>query len=684
MPTPPAGADLDRLAINTIKALAIDAVEQAKSGHPGMPMGAADYAYLLWTRHLRFDPRRPDWPDRDRFVLSAGHGSMLLYALLHLSGYDLPLDEIRRFRQWESRTPGHPERGCAPGVETTTGPLGQGVGNSVGMAIAARMMAERFNTPDQRLVTHRVWALVSDGDLMEGVASEAASIAGHLGLGNLTLIYDDNHITIEGDTALAFSEDVGRRFEAYGFFVQRIDGHDHAQIERALEVAGRETARPGLIVARTHIAHGSPNKHDSAKAHGEPLGAEEARATKQALGWPLEPAFLVPEEARRPFRDRAQAGRATRQDWETRFAAWSKAHPEKRALWDRMMDRKVPEDLQARLIAALPEPAKAEATRSLSGIVLQKAAELVPSLFGGSADLEPSTKTAIKGGEDVRRESFAGRNFHFGVREHGMGAILNGLALHGGAIPYGATFLIFSDYMRPPIRLAALMGLQVVYVFTHDSVLLGEDGPTHQPIEQIASLRAVPNLVVIRPADGWETAAAWAAALERRDGPTAIVLTRQALPPVTRPAGFDPALLRRGGYVLREVPGGAATPGTVTGSGGGRPLVLIATGSEVGSAVEAQSILEQKGIGSRVVSMPCPQVFLQQSEEYRTSVVPRGARTVVVEAAVSVGWERVAGVDGLMIGVEHFGASAPWQVLQEKFGLTGPRVAEAILRFLGR
>jgi len=671
MPTPTAGADLDRLAINAIKALAIDAVEQAKSGHPGMPMGMADCAYLLWTRHLRFDPRHPDWPDRDHFVLSAGHGSMLLYALLHLSGYDLSLEEIRRFRQWESKTPGHPERGCAPGVETTTGPLGQGVGNSVGMAIASKMLAERFNTPDHRIVGHRVWALVSDGDMMEGVGSEAASIAGHLGLSNLTLIYDDNHITIEGDTALAFSEDVGRRFEAYGFRVQRVDGHDHEQIRSALEAAAREAEKPGLIVARTHIAHGSPGKHDSAKAHGEPLGADETRATKQAMGWPLEPAFLVPEEARRPFRDRAEAGGAARQDWESRFAAWSKAHPEKRALWDRTMERRVPGDILAQLLAALPQPAKADATRNLSGAVLQKAAELVPSLCGGSADLEPSTKTAIKGSEDVRSGAFAGRNFHFGVREHGMGAILNGLALHGGAIPYGATFLIFSDYMRPPIRLAAIMGLQVIYVFTHDSILLGEDGPTHQQVEHLAALRAMPNLVVVRPADGWETAAAWATALTRRDGPTAIVLTRQTLPVVTRPAGFDPSLLRRGGYVLSEVAGGP-------------PLVLIASGSEVSSALEAQALLKAKEIGSRVVSMPCPQAFLKEPEDYRRAVVPPGARAVVIEAAATMGWERVAGNDALLIGVERFGASAPWQVLQEKFGLTGPRVAEAILRFLGR
>jgi len=686
MTTTPAGADLDRLAINTLKMLAVDAVEQAKSGHPGLPMGAADYAFALWTRHLRFDPQAPDWPDRDRFVLSAGHGSMLLYGLLHLSGYDLPLDEIRRFRQWESRTPGHPEHGCAPGVETTTGPLGQGIGNSVGMAITGRMMAERFNTADHRLITHRVWAIVSDGDVMEGIASEAASLAGHLALGNLTLIYDDNHITIEGKTDLAFSEDVGRRFEAYGFRVWRIDGHDLQAIGTALGEAARESARPGLIVARTHIAQGSPGKHDSAEAHGSPLGPEETIATKKALGWPLEPAFLVPEEARRPFQDRAAAGRAARAAWERTFAAWSQAHPERRALWDRMMDRHVPADILDQLLAALPAPAIPEATRSLSGKVLQKAAALVPALAGGSADLEPSTKTAIKGSPSIGRESFAGRNFHFGVREHGMGSILNGLALAGGTIPYGSTFLIFSDYMRPPIRLAALMGIQVIYVFTHDSLFVGEDGPTHQPVEQIPSLRLIPNLMVVRPADGPETAAAWALALGRRTGPTALVLSRQDLPPLPRAAGFDNRLLGRGGYIVTETTGGVTAAGAGgaagVGAAAGAPLVLIATGSEVGSILEAQTLLQAQGIGSRVVSMPCPQLFIEQPPGYRHAVIPPGSRTVVVEAAVPYGWERIAGGEALLIGVTRFGASAPWKILQDKFGLSGSRVAEAVLRHL--
>ena len=666
MPTTPAGTDLDRLAVNTIKMLAVDAVEKAKSGHPGLPMGAADYAYRLFTRVLRFDPAAPAWPDRDRFVLSAGHGSMLLYALLHLSGYDLPLDELKRFRQWGSRTPGHPEHGHAPGVETTTGPLGQGVGNSVGLAIAARRMAHQFNTEAFPLITHRVWGLVSDGDMMEGVASEAASIAGHLQLGNLTFLYDDNRITIEGSTALAFSEDVGARFAAYGFRVWRIDGHDHAQIQAALDEAAAETARPGFIVARTHIAQGSPGKHDSAEAHGSPLGPEETRATKTNLGWPLEPTFLVPDEARRPFQDRARAGHAAREEWDRLFARWSDAEPAKRAFWDRMTSRQVPDTILEDLLAALPGTAKPEATRSLSGKVLQKAAAIVPSLAGGSADLEPSTKTYIKDSPAVGRGEFAGRNFHFGVREHGMGSILNGMALWGAAIPYGSTFLIFSDYMRPPMRLAALMGLQVIYVFTHDSLFLGEDGPTHQPVEQLASLRTVPNLVVIRPADGPEVAAAWAAALRRRDGPTALVMSRQDTEVLARPKDFDARLLLRGGYVLDEAESGAVT--------------LIASGSEVGAALEAQRLLKARGLRARLVSMPCPQMFLTQQEEYRRSVVPPGGRNVVVEAAVLQGWERVAGPDALFIGVDRFGASAPWTVLREEYGLSGARIADAVAR----
>ena len=671
--------DLDRLAINTIKTLAIDAVEKANSGHPGLPMGTADYAYLLWTRFLRFDPDHPDWPDRDRFVLSAGHGSMLLYALLHLSGYQLSLDEIRNFRQWGSMTPGHPEFGHAPGVETTTGPLGQGVGNSVGMAIAARMLAARFNTPDRQLVTHRVWAIVSDGDMMEGVASEAASSAGHLGLGNLTLIYDDNRITIEGETGLAFTEDVGRRFESYGFRVWRIDGHDHAQILAAFDEASEETERPGFIVARTHIGHGSPGKHDSADAHGSPLGPEETRATKKNIGWPLEPTFYIPPEVKDHFARQVARGRQAREAWQKRFDAWSSSEPEHRTLWDRYLSRSVPGDLFDRLAESLPRPPRPEATRSLAGTVLQKAAELVPSLCGGSADLEPSTKTAIKGSDSIGRGSFGGRNFHFGVREHGMGAILNGMSVHEGLIPYGATFLVFSDYMRPSIRLAALMKRQVVFVFTHDSVFMGEDGPTHQPVEHLAALRVLPNLAVVRPADWLETAMAWTVALERRDGPTALILSRQNLPPLERSEGFKKEDLFRGGYLLSERKG--------TGGGGhaGPPgvVALVASGSEVAPAVEAQAILAEKGVASRVISMPCPEVFLSQPAEYREGVLPRDTHRVVVEAARLNGWERVVGTDALMIGIDRFGASAPAKVLADQFGFTGSRIAERVLRHFG-
>ncbi len=676
----PPSPELIRLSINTLKTLAIDAVEQARSGHPGLPMGAADYAFYLWTRHLRFDPRDPQWPDRDRFVLSAGHGSMLLYALLHLSGFALPLEELKRFRQWGSMTPGHPEHGCAPGVETTTGPLGQGLGNSVGMAIAARMLAERFNAPGHRIVGHRIWTIVSDGDVMEGVGSEAASVAAHLGLGNLTLIYDDNHITLDGEARLSFSEDVGKRFEAYGWAVQRIDGHDHAAIEAALQVAERETARPGLIVARTHIANGSPGRHDTSKAHGEPLGPEEAAATKRNLGWPLEPTFLVPDEVRRLFAARAEEGGRARAEWRARFEAWSSAHPEKRALWDRYRAGAVPDDLFDRLLGALPQPARAEATRAVSGRLIQTITELVPSFCGGAADLETSTKTHIASSDAIRRDAFGGRNLYFGVREHGMGAILNGIALHGGPIPFGATFLIFSDYMRPPIRLAALMGLRVIYVFTHDSVLLGEDGPTHQPIEQLASLRTVPNLLVVRPADGPEAAAAWTVALRRPDGPTALVLSRQELPPLKRPDGFRPETMLRGGYVLSEAPASGGGRGAAA---RGREVALIATGSEVAPAVEAQAALSARGVPSRVVSMPCPDLFLKQPEEYRMEVLPRDVRRVVIEAARPFGWERVAGCEALLIGIDRFGASAPYKVLVEKFGLTGPQIADRVLRWMG-
>ena len=655
-------AALDQLAINTVRFLAVDAVERAKSGHPGMPMGMADAAYILWTRFLRYQPQDPAWPDRDRFVLSAGHGSMLLYALLHLSGYDLPLEQLQRFRQLGSRTPGHPEHGLTAGVETTTGPLGQGFGNGVGMAVAARMQAARLNGDDFAPISWRVFGIVSDGDLMEGISSEAASLAGHWGLGNLVYLYDDNHISIEGDTALAFTEDVAARFTAYGWHVERVDAYDHAAIEGAIARAVAETGRPSLVLCRSHIAYGAPTKHDSASAHGEPLGAAETLGAKRALGWPESPAFLVPDEVRARFAARAAQLKPEYDAWQTGQAAWRARDPGRAALWDALIGRELPPDLFDRLIAAAP--ATAAATRAHGGAVLQRAAALVPALIGGSADLEPSTKTRIQDSGAVARGDFSGRNFHFGVRELGMGSILNGLAL-SGFIPYGASFLVFTDYARPAIRLSALMKQQVIWVFTHDSVFLGEDGPTHEPIEHLTALRAIPNLRVVRPADGLETAAAWALALERRDGPTLFALTRQSLPPLERSADFRPEHLRRGGYVLR-------------GSRDARALTLVATGSEVALAVTAAARLEADGTPTRVVSMPCPQLFLAQDAAWRDAVLPPGGRRASIEAGSTDYWHRFVGDRGLAIGIDRFGESAPLADIQRHFGFTPEGVADRI------
>ena len=655
-------AALDQLAIHTIRFLAVDAVEQAKSGHPGMPMGMADVAYILWTRFLRYQPKDPAWPDRDRFVLSAGHGSMLLYALLHLAGYDLPLEQLQRFRKLGSRTPGHPEHGLTPGVETTTGPLGQGFGNGVGMAVAARMQAARLNGEDFAPIGWRVFGIVSDGDLMEGISSEAASLAGHWGLGNLIYLYDDNHISIEGDTALAFSEDVPQRFGAYGWHVERVDAYDHAAIESAIAHAVAETGRPSLIQCRSHIAYGAPNKHDSASAHGEPLGAAEVVATKRALGWPESPAFLVPDAVRARFADRAAEIRPEYEAWQQGFAQWRGREPGRAAAWDALIARDLPRDLFDRLVAAAPSGDAA--TRAHGGAVLQQAAALAPALVGGSADLEPSTKTRIKDSGAIARGDFAGRNFHFGIRELGMGAILNGLAL-SGFIPYGASFLVFTDYARPAIRLSALMKQQVIWVFTHDSVFLGEDGPTHEPIEHLTALRAIPNLRVMRPADGLETAAAWALALERRDGPTLFALTRQTLPALARPTSFTPAMLRRGGYLLRD----SRTADAIT---------LIATGSEVALAVAAAERLAADGIDPRVVSLPCPQLFLEQDAAWRDAVLPPDGRRVSIEAGSTDYWHRFIGERGLAIGIDRFGESAPLADIQRHFGFTPDQVAERI------
>jgi transketolase len=667
--TPAPTPDLARLAVNTVKMLAADAVETARSGHPGLPLGAADHAFVLWTRFLRTDPSDPAWPDRDRFVLSAGHGSMLLYALLHLSGFDLALEDLKAFRQLGSRTPGHPEYGHTPGVETTTGPLGQGFANGVGMALARRLVAERVNVGRFAPVSHRIFGIVSDGDLMEGVASEAASLAGHLGLGAITYVYDDNRITIEGETSLAFSESVPDRFRAYGWHVQSVDGHDHEAIATAIEAAVAETERPSLICARTHIAQGSPGKHDSADAHGAPLGAEELAATKRNLDWPLEPAFHVPDEVRAFFREWAGARREEHRAWTEQFEAWARTHPDEAALWRALHERKVPEDIVERLLDAVPR--KEAATRKLSGSVLQTAAEIVPSLIGGSADLAPSNNTALPSYPSVTAGRSGGRNLHFGIREHAMGAMMNGMALHGTAIPYGGTFLVFSDYLRPAIRLATLMRQQVIYVFTHDSVFLGEDGPTHQPVEHLAALRAIPGLTVIRPADAEETAAAWGWALSHRNGPTALVLTRQTLPRFERDRPFDPACIDRGAYAVRDADDPA--------------LVVVGTGSELTVALAAAAAVgDRTGRRVRVVSMPCVERFLACPAAERHALIPPDVPAVALEAGVTRGWADVVGRRGLVIGLDRFGASAPWKQLAEHFGFTPAQVADRILAWLGR
>ncbi len=662
---------VDLLCINTIRTLAMDAVQKAKSGHPGLPMGAAAMAYTLWTRFLRHSPTNPAWPNRDRFVLSAGHGCMLLYAFLHLTGYDLPLDEITRFRQWGSRTPGHPEHTLTPGVEATTGPLGQGFGNGVGMAIAERFLAARFNRPGHSLVDHYTYALVSDGDLMEGVASEAASLAGHLKLGRLIYLYDDNRITIEGETALAFTEDVGRRFEAYGWHVQRVDGNNLKDVAAALEAAQAEETRPSLIIAQTHIAYGSPNKQDTAAAHGAPLGEEEVRLTKQALGWPLEPAFYIPEEALAHFRAAVARGREWEAEWEKRLQVYAKKYPAEAAEWRRVVKGEFPEGWAAHLPTFVPD--KPLATREASGKLLNAIAPHLPTLIGGSADLAPSTETYLKGMEDFEAGSYGSRNLRFGVREHAMGAVLNGLALHGGVIPYGATFLTFSDYMRPAIRLAALTHTPVTYVFTHDSIGLGEDGPTHQPVEHLAALRAMPNLTVIRPADATETVAAWRIALEHRTGPVALVLTRQKLPVIDRAKYPSADLLSRGAYILADAEGHRLR------------LILLATGSEVTLALRARERLAEEGIGVRVVSMPSWELFNEQPHEYRDEVLPPAVTArLAIEAGVAQGWGRYIGPTGDVLCMTGYGASAPGEVAMEKFGFTVENVVARARALLAR
>jgi transketolase len=661
--------NLDQLCVNTIRTLAMDGVQKANSGHPGMPMGMADVSYVLWTRFLKHNPANPDWPNRDRFVLSAGHGSMLLYSLLHLTGYDLPLDELESFRQWGSRTPGHPEYGLTPGVETTTGPLGQGFATGIGMAIAERFLSTTFNKPDFPILDHLTYGIVSDGDLMEGVSHEAASLAGHLGLDKIIYLYDDNNISIEGSTELAFTEDVPARFRAYGWHVEEVDGHDRDQVDAAIRAAQSETDKPSLIACHTHIGYGSPNKQDTAASHGAPLGEEEVRLCKEALGWTYEDPFTVPEQVREVFGQAVEQGKKVEAEWDKLFERYKKAYPEEAGLLETLWAGEMPTGWTDALPSFTPDDGPV-ATRKVSGAVLNAVAAVLPTLIGGSADLAPSTNTLLKDDHDFRKESPDGRNMRFGVREHAMGSILNGMALHGGLLPYGGTFFVFSDYMRPAVRLAALTEQQVIYVWTHDSVWLGEDGPTHQPIEHLAAMRAIPNLVVIRPADANETVAAWRAALERRDGPTALILSRQKLPILTETKRDYADTITRGAYILAE-------------SSGIPTLILIATGSEVSLALEARDILAEKGIAVRVVSMPSWELFDAQPEEYRESVLPpQVPARLAVEAGIAMGWHKYVGPAGDIVSLEHFGASAPYQVLREKWGFTPEAVADRALKLL--
>lgn len=661
--------DLDTTCVNTLRFLSVDQVEKAKSGHPGLPLGAAPMAYVLWDRFLRHNPANPDWPNRDRFVLSAGHGSALLYSLLHLTGYNLPLAELQRFRQWGSQTPGHPERGCAPGVEATTGPLGQGFAMGVGMAIAERYLAAAFNTADVSLIDHRTYAIVSDGDLMEGVASEAASLAGHLRLGKLIYLYDDNHITLEGPTSWTFTEDVGHRFEAYGWQVLRVeDGNDLGAIDAAIRSAQADSARPSLIAVRTHIGYGSPVQ-DTREAHGEALGPEKTRATKEKLGWPVEPAFLIPDAARDHFREALARGQQWENDWNVVRESLRRSDPNRvQRLADQFVG-KLPTGWGENLPSFLPAGGPV-ATRDASQAAIDALATRIPALAGGAADLSPSTKTVIANAPDFSETDRAGRNFHFGVREHGMVGVLNGMSLHGGMIPYGATFLTFSDYARGSIRLAALQNTHIVLVFTHDSIGMGEDGPTHQPIEQVVSLRAIPHLTVFRPADANETISAWRLAVAH-PGPTALVLTRQKIP-VLDPAQFPIGEgVPRGGYVLSE-------------SAGGPPqVVLIATGSEVAVALDAQKSLAGRGVRARVVSLPCWSLFDAQPEPYRRSVLPAGVPKVSIEAGATLGWSRYVGIEGASIGVDRFGASAPGPIVLRELGITSDHMVEVAQGLIG-
>jgi transketolase len=662
--------DITTQTINTIRFLSADAVQKANSGHPGLPMGAAAMAYALWQRHLRFNPNDPAWVNRDRFVLSAGHGSMLLYSLLHLYNYDLSLEQIENFRQFESKTPGHPEYGLTPGVETTTGPLGQGFANGVGMAIAAEHQAARFNREGFDLFDHHIFAIVSDGDLMEGVSAEAASLAGHLQLGRIVYLYDDNHISIDGNTELTFTDDTAQRFTAYGWNVVKIkDGNDVDAVDEAISQA-KEDPRPSLIICPTHIGFGLPTKQDTSAAHGEPPGAEELAGAKKKLGWPEGPPFLIPEEVVEHCREASRRGIQEYESWQKVFAGYKKEHPAQAESLERSLTKELPETLVGS-IPVFPTDAKGMATRASSGKVLNAVASVLPEMIGGSADLTGSNKTKLEGDTAFSADDRSGRYLHFGVREHGMGAVLNGLAVYGGLIPFGGTFLVFSDYMRPTIRLAAMMEQRVIYVFSHDSIGLGEDGPTHQPVEHLAALRSIPNLAVIRPGDANETAAAWLTALERKHGPTALILTRQAVPTLDRERFFPAAGLRKGAYVLADL-------------GEGDPqLILMASGSEVALILEAAGTLTAEGTAVRVVSFPCWKLFAEQPQSYRAEVLPdRLTARIAVEAAIEQGWERWLGSEGRFIGMKSFGASAPYKQLYRHFGITVERIIESARQML--
>lgn len=672
---------LTELSINAVRFLAVDAIEKAHSGHPGLPMGGAAMTYVLWMRHLKHNPANPKWVDRDRFVLSAGHGSMLLYAMLHLTGYDLSLEDIKEFRKWGSKTPGHPEFPHTPGVEVTTGPLGQGISNAVGMAIAEAYLSARYNQPDKKIVDHYTYTIAGDGDLMEGVSAEACSLAGHLGLGKLIVLYDDNNISLAGSTNLSFTEDVGKRFEAYGWHILEVkDGNDTDAIDRALRSAKAEKNRPSILSVRTQIGYGAPTKAGRYQSHGAPLGEEEVKKAKENLGWPVDQDFFVPGEVLKHMRGALDSGRERESQWNSSFEGYSVACPDLAAEFERIMKGELPEGWDAEM-PVYDKDARDVSTRKVSESVMQSLASFMPELIGGTADLNPSTLAWVKGYGDFQNPddapdgvqgsaggewSYKGRNIHYGVREHAMGAITNGLALHGGIIPFTGTFFTFSDYMRPPMRLAALMGLHAIYVFSHDSIGVGEDGPTHQPVEHLMSLRNIPDMTVIRPADATETVEAWRFALFHREGPTALVLTRQDVPVLDREKYVSVRGLQKGGYVVWD-------------SREGNPdIILIGTGSELHIALEAGEMLAGEGVAVRVVSLSSWEIFDRQPENYRESVLPSSVKgRIAVEAGIKLGWEHYVGIDGAVVGMDGFGASAPASVLYEKFGITAQRVVEA-------